>query len=1613
MKRSKSIIGATLAAGLLIGTASSAFAAPSSTSSTPSTSSTAVAAAAVPEVIEDSGARTIDFNEDWKFFLATRTPTVLSNATLELEDVGVTTAEAIDPAFDDSAWRTVQTPHDWSIEGDKVSSSTNSQAYLQGGLGWYRKTFSVPESMQAERKRVTIDFEGVYQNSVVYLNGELVGTTPSGYTGFAYDLTDRLVYGDDAVNTIVVKVQNPAPSGRWYTGSGITLPVNLVVTDPVRFVRHGIDLTTPTLETTYNADGSAQLELEASVFSDATNGIIYTKTSVIEADGTVAATAVGDPVETNPSTLTTLSDTITVPAVDLWYPWNIGDPTLYTVRTELFYLGNGTVETRLVDTVDTSFGFRWFEVADVDLTDPSSGGLYVNDVYTKIQGVDLHHDSGALGAAANKDAFDRQWDKLVSMGVNAFRTAHNPAAKDAIEVASEKGIIVVEEAYDGWGATKATYDFGRFFLQPVPQDWAGLGPNGLLSPPTPAVNYDGAQYLWSDWVIREMVQRDKNEPSVFMWSIGNEVRGVGSRPSWYDPSKYDLAGFGGATAINEYTEAVRLTQGIKAIDPNRLVTMGGDQQRNPPAIDSTWGRVNRFLDGYGLNYNTAISVDRLTERFPGTFFFESESSSQTSSRGVYLDPTIRNTGINLTPGRRGGSNYDNDFASWTMSNEYGLKKDRDRKAFLGQFIWTGFDYLGEPTPYSVYPVGVSSFGAIDTAGFPKDSYHLFRSQWLDPADGAQVHVLPGNWNEWREGEEVEVWVNANAPTVELFLNGESLGRKSFDVKETAYGKQYLETSEAVADDKTWPTSNGNTGGYASTGATIVDASGDSAIPAGTNYGKLHLTWKVPFAEGVLEARAYDSADATEPVAIDTVATASSPYTIELSTNKEVITADGRSLAYIEATVVDEDGNEVPDADNLVQFTVDNGAIVGVDNGQQESTEPYKWDGEQRSTYSQRSAYAGKVLAIVQSDKDAVGQITLTARADGLQPAVVTIAATEDGTGTAPAQPTLAPTLTGIAPVAYAAPVGSVPTLPVDVQVTYADATVGAFGVTREVTWTMPPASSFATPGELVITGTVEGVETPAKAYVSVVTSTASGDIAANPTLGANNQAWNFAALPADSPLRAGALATATFTGAATTYPNNALNGDTASAWSNQYSRGANVLLPAYSASRTHEWFELFWDGERTFDQVQLSFTAEGPNARPSAVTAQYWDGLAWQDVEGLETTFATASNAPTTLDFDSVFTQRIRVGLTNATPYSATGNLRIVSAVVNGESVVGAVVKSGLQAAYDAALLLEEDDFKPESWVVLEAALDQAAAVLADADATSQEVAEATAALAAAVAGLTPIDAATLEALTIVTPPSKTDYVLGESLDLAGLAVTATFSDETVADVPLTALTVTGFDGTTVGTQTITLTYEVEGRQQTATFDVTVRTFFLDVPQGLQFYSEITWLAEKGISTGWVTPQGREYRPLAPIARDAMAAFLYRLAESPEFTAPTVSPFVDVKPTDQFYKEITWLAETKISTGWANADGTASFRPLDPIARDAMAAFLFRLAAVTDYDAPATSPFLDVTTSNQFYDEISWLAENKISTGWVGNDGSADYKPLQPVNRDAMAAFLSRFDALP
>ncbi|GAA2492845.1 glycoside hydrolase family 2 TIM barrel-domain containing protein [Streptomyces longisporus] len=822
-----------------------------------------------------SGRRTVALRDGWRFALVN--PDGITDPT------GAYT-HAADPGYDDSGWREVAVPHDWSIEQTPTTEhgTTSGTGFFPGGLGWYRLAFTLPPAFAG--KRISVEFDGVYMDSYVYCNGTQAGRHPYGYTGFAFDLTDLLHTDGTTENVIAVKVQNQLPSSRWYSGSGIYREARLVVTEPVHVERWGTYVTTPDIT--------------------AERAVVRVRTSVVNESGAASRVEIRSTVK-DPDGRTEARATTTVAVTDktaetheltVFEPklWDVEAPHRYTLETEL------RVGGRTVDTYRTDFGIRTYRF------DPDEG-FSLNGTHTKIKGVDLHHDQGALGAAISIDAVRRQMTIMKSMGVNAFRTSHNPPSPQMIQVCEELGIVMMVEAFDCWRTGKTTYDYGRFFDE------------------------------WCEKDATEMVLAARNSPAVVLWSIGNEI-----------PDSTSTAGL---------AMADRIIGAIKAADDTRPVVIGSNKYHGVPATGSAADLMLAKLDGLGLNYNTAKSVDALHAKYPKLFLFESESSSETSTRGSYQEPEHLNTGENHTPGRREVSSYDNNLASWTMSGEYGHKKDRDRKWFAGQFLWSGIDYIGEPTPYDVFPVKASFFGAVDTAGFPKDMYYLFQSQWISEP---MVHLLPMSWNH-EQGDTVEVWAYSNADTVELYLNGKSLGTRTFDTKRTTDGRTYLETTEATGDDKTF-----TTGPYP----------GSYTSPNGS-AGKLHLTWKVPFQPGELKAVARRDG---KVVATDVLRTAGEPHAVRLTVDRKSLVADGRSLAFVTADVVDARGVVVPDAEHLITFEVTGGSLAGLDNGREESAERY-----QATT---RTAFHGRALAIVRAGTR-TGTLKVTARAEGLRTGTAT------------------------------------------------------------------------------------------------------------------------------------------------------------------------------------------------------------------------------------------------------------------------------------------------------------------------------------------------------------------------------------------------------------------------------------------------------------------------------------------------------------------------------------------------------------------------------------------------------------------------------------------------
>ncbi|WP_318615686.1 glycoside hydrolase family 2 TIM barrel-domain containing protein [Sporosarcina sp. YIM B06819] len=804
------------------------------------------------------GERRVDFNDGWRF----------------QREVDGRIANVPALTFNDDTWRQVNVPHDWSVELDfnPNSPATHEAGYLDGGIGWYRKTFTLPSSMKG--KRISIDFDGVYMDSTTYLNGQLIGKYPFGYNAFSYDITDKL-YLDGRENVLVVKVNNTQPSSRWYSGSGIYRHVYLTVTDPIHVARYGTFVTTPALKQTY-ALGRADVTIKTSIHneSDALQDI-KVKSTIYDAASMVVSTVWSEKRSVAEGAVIDFEEYAVIEAPQLW---GIDNPYRYKLVTEV------VVNEEVVDTYETLFGVRYFDF-DAD------EGFSLNGQYMKLHGVCMHHDLGALGAATNARAVERQLQIMKDMGVNSIRVTHNPASPELLEAANALGLLVVEEAFDSWNQSKKTYDYSQFFS------------------------------TWAEHDVKEMVNRGKNEPSIIMWSIGNEI--------------YDTTSESGVTIAKD------LVRWIKEIDTTRPTTIGEDKTRadkvNVTPLNEHIKDIFDAVDIVGLNYSENNYLG-YHEQHPEWKIYGAETSSATRSRGVYTHPYTFNQSTQYPDLQQ--SSYDNDYVAWGRTAEDAWKYDRDLKHIAGQFIWTGFDYIGEPTPYyNVFPAKSSYFGAVDTAGFPKDIYYYYQSQW---SKEPMLHILP-HWN-WTVGETVRVLAYTNAHTVDLLLNGQSIGERSYVVKSTAWGSSYKETAE----------------------------------------GATYLEWAVPFEPGVLTAIGKD--EHGQVIAEDKIITAGEPAGVRLTTDQQVIRADGKDVSFITVDIVDGEGHIVPTANHLVSFTIEgNGQLAGVDNGDAASVERYK--------ANERQAFNGKALAIVQSSKQP-GTITLKASALGLTGDTVHIVTTQ-------------------------------------------------------------------------------------------------------------------------------------------------------------------------------------------------------------------------------------------------------------------------------------------------------------------------------------------------------------------------------------------------------------------------------------------------------------------------------------------------------------------------------------------------------------------------------------------------------------------------------------------
>jgi len=836
----------------------------------------------VKQLIED---RKVEFNQNWHFKL---------NANAK---------DAVKPDADVSSWKKLDLPHDWSIynDFDHDSPAQNEGGQLNGGDAWYRKTFKLDE--EDLNKNVRITFDGVYMDSQVYVNGQLVGHYPNGYNQFSYDITDYL-HKDGRENVVAVHAINKQPSSRWYSGSGIYRDVTLQVTDKVHTEKNGTTILTPDLEKQQNGKVDTHVTSKI-VNTDDKDHEILAEYQIIERNGQ----AVTDLVRTASQVLkahqsASLNAILQVDKPKLWTV-NSDKPALYELVTRVYRDG------QLVDAKKDLFGYRYYNWTPNE-------GFSLNGERIKFHGVSLHHDHGALGAEENYKAEYRRLKQMKDMGVNSIRTTHNPASEQTLQIAAELGLLVQEEAFDTWYGGKKQYDYGRFFDKDATHPDAKKGEK------------------WSDFDLRTMVERGKNNPAIVMWSIGNEIGEADGKP-------------------RSLATVKRLVQVIKAVDKTRYVTMGADKFRFGDG-SGDHEKIANELDAVGFNYSED-NYKKLRAKHPNWLIYGSETSSATRTRGSYFRPERELVHSNQAYRNYEQSDYGNDRVGWGKTATASWTFDRDNAGYAGQFIWTGTDYIGEPTPWhnqNHTPVKSSYFGIVDTAGIPKHDYFLYQSQWVSAEKKPMVHLLP-HWN-WENPTlkanvadadgNIPVRAYSNAASVELFLNGNTLGKKTFTKKQTSDGRTYQE---------------------------------------GAKPNELYLEWKVAFEAGTLEAVARD--EAGNIVARDKIVTAGEPAGVRLVKEENAIAADGKDLTYIYYEIVDSKGNVVPTANNLVRFQLHGqGQIVGVDNGEQASRERYK---EQADGSWIRKAFNGKGVVIVKSTEQA-GKFTLTAHSDFLKSGQTTI-----------------------------------------------------------------------------------------------------------------------------------------------------------------------------------------------------------------------------------------------------------------------------------------------------------------------------------------------------------------------------------------------------------------------------------------------------------------------------------------------------------------------------------------------------------------------------------------------------------------------------------------------
>lgn len=751
--------------------------------------------------------RKVSFNADWSFHL--------NDSIVDKDTIGTSTK-----------WRTLDVPHDWSIEGkfDEKSPAGYGGGSLNGGLGWYKKTFKVAASDST--KITSITFDGVYKNSEVWINGHYLGKRPNGYIGFQYDMSPYLNYGDKT-NEIIVKVDNSKqPNSRWYSGSGIFRNVWIETTDKLHVGHWGTYITTPKV-----TSEKASVNFEATIQNQyAAEKKATITTTIFKEDTKVTSVTQNITIGANANQTLKQSAEVETPIL-----WSVEKPELYTAVTEI------SLDDKIIDQYKTNFGIRDFKF---DL----NKGFILNGKQVKIKGVCMHHDLGPLGSAINTRAIERQLEILKEMGVNGIRTSHNPPAPELLDLCDKMGFIVMDEAFDMWKQNKTKYDYAN--------DWD----------------------KWHEKDLVDQLRRDRNHPSIFIWSIGNEI------PEQWNETGVEIA--------KELAEIVRLNDKTRPLTAamNPPVNMNINEvtlQFEKKNVQFNAIAKSGILDLIGYNYAHQTYEHHL-KNFPNTPFIATETTSGLQTRVYYdaVSDTIKKWPVSWDKKFNGGnpgntvSAYDQVQAPWGSTHEATWKVIKKYDFLSGMYIWTGFDYIGEPTPYE-WPSVSSYFGIVDLAGFPKDVYYMYQSEWTDKT---VLHIFP-HWN-WKAGQTVDVWAYYNkADEVELFVNGKSVGKRS-----------------KKGDD-------------------------------------LHVMWRIPFEAGTLKAVSRKDG---KVVLEKEIKTAGNPSQLKLTADRSTIKADKNDLSFITVDILDDKGTLAPNANNEINFSLKgNGKIVGVCSGDPVSHESYK------------------------------------------------------------------------------------------------------------------------------------------------------------------------------------------------------------------------------------------------------------------------------------------------------------------------------------------------------------------------------------------------------------------------------------------------------------------------------------------------------------------------------------------------------------------------------------------------------------------------------------------------------------------------------------------------